>query len=176
MRSTQFLFKLNILFKKKYINLLGPKTLRFIRAEKKGRKRGRYFNYDLHNTNFVCGWLLSCGRLLSSPRVPFRIKYIIKKKIYQPLGPQNTPFLQFRIIKCEIYSLQHDVTVVDSFLIILLRVIIITQLCIMLVALTSFILCFLVAEMSAVDVDKKSTNLRATNGNKELQKVCCTNS
>ena len=27
-RSTQFLFKLNILFIKKYINLLGPKTLR----------------------------------------------------------------------------------------------------------------------------------------------------
>ena len=28
-RSTQFLFKLNVLFIKKYINLLGPKTLRF---------------------------------------------------------------------------------------------------------------------------------------------------
>ena len=23
--------------------------------------------------------------------VPFQIKYIIQKKIYQPLGPQNTP-------------------------------------------------------------------------------------
>ncbi len=29
-RSTQFLFKLNILFIKKYINLLGPKTLRTV--------------------------------------------------------------------------------------------------------------------------------------------------
>ncbi len=26
-------------------------------------------------------------------RVPFQIKYIIQKKIYQPLEPQNTPFL-----------------------------------------------------------------------------------
>ena len=30
-RSTQFPFKLNILFIKKYINLLGPKTLRYKR-------------------------------------------------------------------------------------------------------------------------------------------------
>jgi hypothetical protein len=32
-RSTQFPFKLNILFKKKYINLLGPKILRCINRD-----------------------------------------------------------------------------------------------------------------------------------------------
>ena len=29
--------------------------------------------------------------------VPFQIKYIIQKKKYQPLGPQNTPYYRYNI-------------------------------------------------------------------------------
>ena len=32
--------------------------------------------------------------------VPFQIKYIIQKKIYQPLGPQNTPLPPLQNIGC----------------------------------------------------------------------------
>ena len=68
-RCTQFLFKLNILFKKKYINLLGPKTLRVIMLMIRYARN----SYEFFSIRRFLSWMLDVGcwmHVLSSSHRP----------------------------------------------------------------------------------------------------------